>query len=106
MNTPLPELTHLQFLVLEIIGSSTMKGRELRDQLKQHGVKKGGPAFYQLMARLEDAKMVKGWYTQEVIDGQIIKERCYQLLGNGAKALRSTRDFYSQLLTPAPAFAI
>src|SRR5688572_593407 len=108
MSAPLPELTHLQFLVLDIIGSNTMKGREIREQLKHHGMKKGGPAFYQLMARLEEAKMVKGWYTQEIIDGQIIKERSYHILGSGARAYRSTARFYSDLAedTATPAFAL
>jgi hypothetical protein len=99
----LPELTHLQFLVLEIVGSSTVSGPELRERLKKEaGIKKDGPAFYQLMARLEEAKLLRGWYEQEVIDGQIFKERHYQLLGNGINALKQTRRFYQRFLESSP----
>ena len=92
----LPELTHLQFLVLDIIGTAKLRGREVREELKSRGVSKTGPAFYQMMARLEEAKFVVGDYSQEIIDGQIIKERCYKVLGSGFSALRQTRDFYAQ----------
>jgi DNA-binding PadR family transcriptional regulator len=89
-----PVLSHLQFLVLDVLGTQELSGRELRKCLSEHGLKKSGPAFYQLMARLENVKYVEGWYNQEVIDGQIIKERHYKVLGNGARALRDTVKFY------------
>jgi hypothetical protein len=91
---PLPELTHLQFVILEALGSRVKRGKQLREDLMAHGVRKSGPAFYQLMARLEEAKFVKGWYEQEIIEGQIIKERHYQLLGLGADAMNQTKNFY------------
>jgi len=92
----LPTLTHLQFLILDIVGGAEMSGRDLREKLRARGVRKTGPAFYQLMARLEDAGFVKGWYDQKIIDGQIIKERRYRILGAGAKARENTLDFYRQ----------
>src|SRR4051812_30274896 len=91
----LPELTHLQFLVLGIIGSGTMSGKELRESLKaEAGIMKSGPAFYQMMARLEEGKFIRGWYEQEVIDGQIFKERHYEVLVGGVRALKQTEAFY------------
>ncbi|UCC31818.1 MAG: hypothetical protein JSU86_05975 [Phycisphaerales bacterium] len=90
----LPPLTHLQFAILDVLGSHKKSGREVREGLKTLGIRKSGPAFYQLMARLEDAGFVKGWYDQKVIDGQIIKERRYRVLGAGVKAWEHTRDFY------------
>src|SRR2546426_5638463 len=93
----LPELTGLQFLIIETIGAKKMRGAELRERLKtEHNVRKTGPAFYQLMARLEEAKLVEGWYEQEVIDGQIIKQRCYRVTGLGERAHRETLGFYAQ----------
>ncbi len=89
-----PELTSLQFLVIEIIGPRKMRGAELRERLKERRVFKTGPAFYQLMARLEEAEFVEGWYDQEVVDGQIIKQRLYRVTGLGARAHRGTRNFY------------
>src|SRR5882762_3394351 len=92
----LPELTGLQFLIIETIGAKRMRGAELRDRLKEQKVHKTGPAFYQLMARLEEAKLVEGWYEQEVIDGQMIKQRCYRVTGTGERARRDTLEFYSR----------
>ncbi|HEX8201192.1 MAG TPA: hypothetical protein VF590_11945 [Isosphaeraceae bacterium] len=91
---PLPELTHLQFLVLTILMDGERSGREVREKLVEAGEQKSGPAFYQFMARLEDGGFVEGWYEQKVIDGQIIKERRYRLTGQGAKAREHVRDFY------------
>jgi DNA-binding PadR family transcriptional regulator len=91
---PLPELTHLQFLVLSILLDGERSGREVRERLTEAGETKSGPAFYQFMARLEDAGFVEGWYDQKVIDGQSIKERRYRIIGNGTKAWEDVRDFY------------
>jgi DNA-binding PadR family transcriptional regulator len=90
----LPELSHLQFAILDALGSATMSGKNLRKSLAESGINKSGPAFYQLMARLEESKFVKGWYSQEIIDGQIIKERHYKITGLGIHALQETKYFY------------
>jgi DNA-binding PadR family transcriptional regulator len=91
---PLPELTHLQFLVLSILLDGERSGREVRERLKEAGESKSGPAFYQFMARLEDAGFVEGWYDQKVVDGQSIKERRYKITGGGLRAWEEVRDFY------------
>ena len=105
-GTELPELTSLQFLVIDIIGAHKMRGVEIREQLKgEHKINKTGPAFYQLMARLEESKFVEGWYEQEVIDGQIIKQRCYRVTGLGERARRDTLQFYSQFAEGRAAYA-
>lgn len=95
MTDNLPPLTHLQFAILNVIGASSISGKDLRKSLAQeHNVKKSGPAFYQLMARLEEAKFVEGSYKQEIIDGQIIKERNYKITGKGISAMNRTKSFY------------
>jgi DNA-binding PadR family transcriptional regulator len=101
----LPELTGLQFLILEAIGAKKMRGADVRERLKEHHVHKTGPAFYQLMARLEEAKLVEGWYEQQVIDGQIIKRRCYRVTGIGERARRGTLKFYEQFVDGRKAYA-
>jgi DNA-binding PadR family transcriptional regulator len=106
MTDNLPELTHLQFAVLSILQSRTMNGRDLRAALHEAGIRKSGPMFYQMMARLEEGKFVKGWYEQKEVEGQPIKERHYQILGNGVSALKQTRGFYNRFGTQsATAFA-
>ncbi|MFN0131996.1 MAG: hypothetical protein ACKVW3_05630 [Phycisphaerales bacterium] len=98
----MPKLTHLQFLVLEILltGPTEKAGKDVRAHLAANKVRKTGPAFYQLMSRMEDAGLVEGWYMQEIIDGQIIKQRWYRAKGKGAMAYNDTREFY---ISRAPA---
>jgi DNA-binding PadR family transcriptional regulator len=92
----LPQLSHLQIAVLDALGPRELSGRDLREELKKKKIKKDGPAFYQLMSRLEEAHFVAGHYDEKIVDGQRIKERRYSLLGEGAKALRDAGNFYSQ----------
>jgi hypothetical protein len=94
MKDNLPEITHLQFLVLSLVTTNPIKGKDLREALKKAGVRKSGPGFYQLMSRLEEARMVEGWYEAFVIEGVPIKERTYKLLGRGHSAWNTARDFY------------
>jgi DNA-binding PadR family transcriptional regulator len=102
----LPDLTHLQCLIIENLGANKLTGRELRARLTSAGAKKSGPAFYQLMSRLEEANLVEGHYTQKIVDGQIIKERVYRVTGQGQKALAATVNFYRQLsFGGSPAYA-
>ena len=89
-----PRLSHLQFLVVGIVRAQTLAGREIREQLRAFNVRKSGPAFYQLMARLEDAGLVEGTYHQEIVAGQIIRERHYSTTGAGGRAWGASRDFY------------
>jgi hypothetical protein len=90
----LPDITHLQFLVLSILMNSERSGRYVRGELAKHGQKKTLASFYQLMARLEETDMVEGWYETKVIDGQTVKERFYRILGHGIRCWELARDFY------------
>ena len=94
----IPELTHLQFLVLGILRSGHRTGRHVRRALARHGVRRTAPAFYQMMARLEDARYVSGEYDQKIVDGQIIKERRYTLQPKGEAAWIATRRFYTDAI--------
>src|SRR5262245_313802 len=95
---PLPDLTHLQFLVLGTLRGGERTGRAVRKALARHGVRRSAPAFYQMMARLEDAGLAAGEYDQKVVDGQIIKERRYALTPSGEAAWASTRAFYDEAI--------
>ena len=97
----MPALSHLQFAVLDVMGAREVSGRDLRASLRsEKGVSKSGPAFYQLMARLEDANFVNGRYEEKVVEGQRIKERRYQLTGDGERARRKAILFYTANLSP------
>lgn len=108
LQEKLPELSHLQFAVLEVLGTAQKSGKDLRTGLGELGINKSGPAFYQMMARLEEARYVEGSYRQEVIEGQIIKERHYRTTGSGIRALNQTKSFYrgrTREMALRPAFA-
>ncbi len=93
----LPDLTHLQFLIMTSLLDGEQSGRALRKAIAKHGAPKSGPAFYQLMARLEDAKFVAGRYQQKTVEGQMIKERFYKITGGGILAVDATRRFYAEV---------
>ena len=92
----LPDLTHLQFLVIGILMGSEKAGRDIREEMAKHGAKKSSPAFYMMMKRMEDAGFVKGWYVKEDIDGQIVRERTYRVIGNGVRAWEESMEFYAR----------
>ena len=87
-------LPRLQFAVLGILSARKLPGRDIRDELRALGLKKTGPTFYRLMTRLEESGMVEGWYEQNVVDGQIFRERIYRALPAGLRAWRKTSDFH------------
>jgi DNA-binding PadR family transcriptional regulator len=91
-----PELSHLQFIVLAELVRGERTGREIRATLRRYRVRQSGPAFYQMMARLEKAGLASGWYTQDVVGGQVIKERRYRITADGARAFEHCRSFYAQ----------
>jgi DNA-binding PadR family transcriptional regulator len=99
----LPDITHLQFLVLDALTEDDHAGRLLRARLADYGVKNTGPAFYQMMARLEEGALVEGWYEQKLVEGQHVKERRYRLTRAGRRALDDTRAFYLQRAAAARA---
>jgi DNA-binding PadR family transcriptional regulator len=90
----LPDITHLQFLVLDALSGDDHAGRTLRERLAAYSVRNSGPAFYQMMSRFEQAGLVEGWYEQTVVEGQNLKERRYRLTREGKRALDETRSFY------------
>ncbi len=72
-------------------------GRDIRTELARRGERRTLAAFYQMMARLEEARLVDGWYDQRVVDSQPIKERCYRITPAGKRAWAQTCEFYAAL---------
>jgi DNA-binding PadR family transcriptional regulator len=93
----LPGITHLQFLVLGNLLSTTQPGRAIREALAGYGVRRSGPAFYQLMARLERDGLVEGWYEQITVGDQSVMERHYRIRPAGSKLWADTRAFYESV---------
>ncbi len=93
----LPALTHLQFLVLGVLRSGEQPGRTIREAIAAYGVRRSGPAFYQMMARLERDGLVEGRYEQIEVGGQAVKERRYKIRPAGARMWSATRSFYESV---------
>jgi DNA-binding PadR family transcriptional regulator len=82
VSKPLPQLSALQFIVLDTLGRvSPRAGSVLRRRINR-----SGPAFYQLMARLEKARFVAG--------RKINKQKFYRIMPGGREALAQTVKFY------------
>ena len=90
----LPDITHLQFLVLAVLQGGERPGRAVRATIADYGVRRTGAAFYQMMARLERDGMVEGWYDQIAVGDQVVTERRYRITAAGVKAWTATRVFY------------
>jgi len=93
---PIPEITHLQFLVLCAIGGRLRPGREVREKLAAEGYDKSLPAFYQMMARMEDGGLVTGSTHSIFVGDQTVTERRYKVTGAGRKARQDTIEFYRE----------
>ena len=91
----LPPLTHLQFLILSTLTDGDRSGRDVRAALETFGAARTAAAFYQLMARLEGAGLVEGWYEQVVVGDQSVTERRYTLKPTGRKLVDENRRFYT-----------
>lgn len=102
MSRPqLPELTHLQFLVLGVLRQTDQPGRVLREALAGYGFRRTGPAFYQLMARLEKDRLVDGRYEQITAGDQLVTERHYRITADGKKRWNEARAFYEHVARAA-----
>jgi DNA-binding PadR family transcriptional regulator len=93
----LPTLTHLQYLVLGVLRTEEQPGRVLRQALASYGVRRSGPAFYQLMARLEKARWVEGWYEQVTVGDQAVTERRYRITPEGTRRWARAQGFYEDV---------
>ncbi len=84
-------LTALQLAVMFRLMGGELSGRDLREQLRKHGIKKDGPTFYMMMARLAEAGMVRLIDSDKVAGGHRVKERRYELTGGGLEAVGELR---------------
>ena len=99
----LPALTHLQFLVLGVLRADEQPGRVVRRALASFGVRRSAPAFYQLMSRLEKAKLVEGWYEQIIVHDQAVTERRYRITPEGTRLWGQAQRFYEDVARlPSP----
>lgn len=94
----IPNLSHLQAVVLNILLDEENKsGEEIRQELESVEPKEG-PAFYQLMQRMEKSGYVEGEYKMFSFRGRKARrERFYRLTSKGIEALQHSTKFYSKI---------
>ena len=100
MSPRIPPITHLQFLVLGCLADGEQPGRVIRETIAAFGVRRSGPAFYQMMSRLERDRLVDGWYEQVTVGDQAVTERRYRIRPAGSRLWRETAEFYEATRKP------
>ena len=99
---PLPDVTHLQFAIIDVMGAKERTGEEIRRSLfREHSIKRTLAAFYMLMKRLEDSGFITGRYRLVEIGSYTAKQRLYKVTGQGAKAFQNARDWYARGAAPS-----
>src|SRR3989338_7630989 len=99
MEKGLPDMTHLQFVVLlSLNNEGEVAGAEIREKLLEVGHETSLAAFYQLMARLEMQGLISGRHVVHVEQSQTIREAVYLLTEKGSENIRAIVDFYRPLL--------
>ncbi|WP_139228364.1 hypothetical protein [Planctomicrobium piriforme] len=88
----LPNITHLQFAVLDLLVFEEVAGRVVRNKL---AAKTSLPAFYQMMRRLEDVGLIEGRYQRTDAPKVSFRERFYSLTEPGRRARASVIAFYA-----------
>ena len=93
----LPTLTHLQFLVLDLVRTDSLEvaAQEIMSCLRDAGVGHEGPKFYQLMRRMEECGLV--FARSKVIDvaGGKIQRTFYKLTAEGVTSWKLSANFYA-----------
>lgn len=91
----LPQLSGLQFLILRVLGNEVVRGKDLRNRLAEKDYDVSLPAFYQMMARLEDKGFV---HPQKIgaLDNPSIREVTYYTTIRGIEEIQHTINFYSK----------
>lgn len=95
----IPDSPHLQNSILgKLAEGGELPGHEIRDYLNQSKKRvRSGPAFYQLMARMEKSGLVKGWYAEIEVNGHVVRERRYKINAKGRRALTEAISFYERI---------
>ena len=91
-----PQITHLQFLVIDAIASlQQASASEIRKQLSEYGLDQKGPKFYQLMGRLEKAGFIESWSQPFDAAGSEVTRTFYKNRPDGKKQKQLVCEFYA-----------
>lgn len=82
----LPTTTHLQFLLLDLIGHGTRHGMKIRAGLREFGAGESASSVYQSMRLLETLGFVVG--------DDVLGDRSYRLADEGKRRHEEALAFY------------
>ncbi len=90
-----PEITHLQALVLRIVSQKDWQSsKEVKDCLKNFGISQARPTFFLLMQRLENSGYVESKPISQVFSGYDFPYSVYRCTEEGRIALSNLIRYY------------
>lgn len=93
----IPNLTHQQIVILNILRASECDGLVLRDASKKF-LEQSSQGFYMAMQRLENMGFIKSRFENTDRSGLVRRQRIYALETKGREELEVAREFYKRLL--------
>lgn len=97
MTTKLPTITHLQFLILNIIYHEERSSIEIQNSLFQCGIIMSHPSFHQLLDRMLTAGWVKRRKATASYKNRPCVQSFYTLTRDGGGAHDKTMGFYIRI---------
>lgn len=97
----LPEMSGLQFLVVQLLLAGSQSGAELRRMMQEAGAKIGPPSFSRLMQRMEKAGYVQAKLKSTKSARRFANPRRFDVTDLGVALWQQTREFYTTGDDPA-----
>jgi hypothetical protein len=91
----LPDITHVQFFVLESLMVCPLRGKDLRDELEEFGWLRTNETFPELINQLEKLGFVVGFYAVRILGDVELLDHRYELTVAGMRAYHRAHPFYS-----------
>jgi len=90
-----PDLSHVQFFVLESLMVCPLSTKQLRSELHGVGWARSKPTFHELTKRLEERGLIHGFFERKFVGYFVIRERHYEITTAGVRAYHEAQAFYS-----------
>lgn len=91
----LPEMSGLQFLVVQLLFAGPQSGEELRRRMEEAGAKIGPSSFSRLMRRMEDANYLQAQSEEGPSGCRLVCPRRYEVTDLGVGIWKRVREFYA-----------
>ena len=98
----LPEMSPLQFVVVQLLFAGPQSGGQLRRRMEQAGVKIGPPSFSRLMLRMETAGYLQAHDEDGPAGCHLVRPRRFEVTDLGVAIWSRVREFYAGWSPPPP----